>query len=224
MFALALIVCTKQFCQRIHGVITITMWFLYLLSWIALFIQICIVTLSIAAGLYYLAELVEEYTVFTSKIIRYMIIGTAVVFLLIFLFEDFPLLMIASGLATSVAYFVVLQTFPFFDLTSPAFIASVVLLIFDHYLAFSHFSDVWYPFAEVLAYFTICLWLVPFAFFVSLSANENTLPTTADIPHTTDESDIVTNYFKRKGKKYGLLSFFKNMQDSVLPQRIKKSY
>ena len=32
----------------------------------------------------------------------------------------------------------------------------------------------------MLAYFTICLWLVPFAFFVSLSANENVLPTMAE--------------------------------------------
>ena len=30
-----------------------------------------------------------------------------------------------------------------------------------------------------MAYFTLFLWLVPFAFFVSLSANENVLPTTA---------------------------------------------
>ena len=30
---------------------------------------------------------------------------------------------------------------------------------------------------QVMAYFTICLWLVPFSFFVSLSANENVLPT-----------------------------------------------
>lgn len=29
-----------------------------------------------------------------------------------------------------------------------------------------------------MAYFTLCLWLVPFALFVSLSANENVLPTT----------------------------------------------
>ena len=33
---------------------------------------------------------------------------------------------------------------------------------------------------QVLAYFTVCLWLVPFAFFVSLSANENVLPTSVD--------------------------------------------
>lgn len=31
---------------------------------------------------------------------------------------------------------------------------------------------------QVLAYFTFCLWLIPFAFFVSLSAGENVLPST----------------------------------------------
>lgn len=31
---------------------------------------------------------------------------------------------------------------------------------------------------KVLAYFTICLWVIPFAFFVSLSAGENVLPST----------------------------------------------
>ena len=45
-----------------------TMWFLYLLSWISTVLQICFVTLAIAAGLYYLAELVEEYTVMTAKV------------------------------------------------------------------------------------------------------------------------------------------------------------
>ena len=36
------------------------------------------------------------------------------------------------------------------------------------------------PILQVMAYFTLCLWLVPFAFFVSLSANENVLPTTSE--------------------------------------------
>jgi hypothetical protein len=34
-----------------------------------------------------------------------------------------------------------------------------------------------------MAYFTLFLWLVPFVFFVSLSANENILPTTAEKRH-----------------------------------------
>lgn len=33
---------------------------------------------------------------------------------------------------------------------------------------------------QVMAYFTLCLWLVPFALFVSLSANENVLPTVSE--------------------------------------------
>lgn len=31
---------------------------------------------------------------------------------------------------------------------------------------------------QVLAYFTFCLWIIPFAFFVSLSAGDNVLPST----------------------------------------------
>ncbi|KAI2523800.1 TEX261 isoform 3 [Pan troglodytes] len=49
------------------------MWFMYLLSWLSLFIQVAFITLAVAAGLYYLAELIEEYTVATSRIIKYMI-------------------------------------------------------------------------------------------------------------------------------------------------------
>ena len=44
------------------------MWFLYVLSWIATVMQICFITMAIAAGLYYLAELVEEYTSLTVKV------------------------------------------------------------------------------------------------------------------------------------------------------------
>ena len=39
-----------------------------MLSWLSTVLQICFVTLAIAAGLYYLAELVEEYTVVTAKV------------------------------------------------------------------------------------------------------------------------------------------------------------
>ncbi|KAK3096222.1 hypothetical protein FSP39_024613 [Pinctada imbricata] len=179
-----------------------------------------------AAGLFYLAELVEEYTVMTAKIIKYMITATTIVFIGLLLFEEFPLSMIVVGLLGNIAYFFVLQTFPYFDISSPSFILSIIFVIANHYFAFSHFSSVWYPFSDVLAYFTICLWVVPFAFFVSLSANENVLPTVTEgrINSMSDEADVVSNYFKRKGKKYGLLSLFKYAQDSVLPQRIRKQY
>jgi len=200
------------------------MW-LYALSWVAAAIQICFITLSIAAGLYYLAELVEEYTVMAAKCIRYTIMGTTLVLLGFLVFEDLPWLLIGCCLVSNACYYSIMSTFPYTQLLSPDFILSIVLLIVDHYLAFSYFSTVWYPFSEVLAFFTICLWLVPFALFVSLSANENVLPTSvaSDIKSESD-SDIVSNYFRRKGKRYGLLSFLKSAQDTILPQRVKKGF
>ncbi|XP_064602472.1 protein TEX261-like [Liolophura sinensis] len=202
------------------------MWFMYILSWLALAIQTSFVTLSIAAGLYYLAELVEEYTVITAKVIKYMIFLTIGVFLGLLVFEDLPLSMIITGLAANISYFIQLRNFPYFAVTAPPFIIAVGLLLLNHYLAFSYFATVWHPFSEVLAYFTICLWLVPFALFVSLSANEYVLPTTTETRplQESDGTDVVSHYFNRRGKKYGLLSFFKYAQESLLPQRIKKQY
>jgi uncharacterized protein YacL len=203
---------------------SIKMW-LYALSWVAMVIQICFVTLSIVAGLYYMAELVEEYTVMTAKIIRYTILSTTLVLLGFLVFEDLPLMLVGCCLASNLMYYLMMQTFPFTQLMSPSFILSIVLLVVNHYMAFSFFSSVWYPFSEVLAFFTVCLWLVPFALFVSLSANENVLPTSV-MPEVKSETDgdIVSNYFRRKGKRYGLLSFLKSAQDTILPQRVKKGF
>ena len=78
-------------------------------------------------------------------------------------------------------------------------------------------------FFQVLAYFTVCLWIVPFSFFVSLSANENVLPTTTDLPPRED-ADVVSNYFNKRGKKYNILAFLKKAQESVLPERVKKHF
>lgn len=50
------------------------------------------------------------------------------------------------------------------------------MAVTDHCIWFIYFSNNYYPFREILAFFTICVWLIPFGFFISLSANENTLP------------------------------------------------
>ena len=61
-----------------------------------------------------------------------------------------------------------------------------------------------------MAYFTICMWLVPFAFFVSLSANENVLPTINERrPLLSDENDVVSNYFSKKQK--GVYMYMRNI-------------
>jgi hypothetical protein len=201
------------------------MWFMWLLSWISSVLQICFATLAIAAGLYYLAELVEEYTKYTAKVIKFLTVATLSIYVCLFLFEELTTTMILAGVAAQISHLFLLQNFPFFNLTSPSFLTASALVIINHYLAFNFFGEHYYPFSEVMAYFTMCLWLVPFAFFVSLSANENVLPTTSERrPLLQDENDVVSNYFMRKEKRNGLLSIFNGIRESVLPTRTKKAY
>ena len=65
-----------------------------------------------------------------------------------------------------------------------------VLVLFNHWVWFAHFSansvaprysiydNPKVPtFTEIASYFGLCVWLVPFSLFVSLSASDNVLPT-----------------------------------------------
>merc|ERR1719402_990492 len=141
-------------------------------------------------------------------------------FLGLFCFENIPSTLIICGVIAQIAHLSLLSSFPFFSATSPSFIVAVVMVIVNHYFAFSHFGENYYPFSEVMAYFTICMWLVPFAFFVSLSANENVLPTLGERrPLLSEDNDLVSNYFSNKGKKYGLLSVFSSIKDTLTPAK-----
>lgn len=134
------------------------------------------------AGLYYLAELVEEYSVIAKKCINVMIVLTTLFLTGFWVFEDLPFSLLIFGLVAQILHWVIIQTFPYVSFTSPSFILAIILVLVNHYLAFSFFGTTYHTFAEVLSYFTLCLWMVPFALFISLSANDNVLPTTTTRP------------------------------------------
>jgi len=81
-----------------------------------------------------------------------------------------------------------------------------VLVLFNHYVWFKHFSrhqqrayqnmssyydtpDDVPTFTEIASYFGLCVWLVPFALFVSLSASDNVLPTMGSEEPSTTHGD-----------------------------------
>lgn len=82
------------------------------------------------------------------------------------------------------------------------------LVILNHYLWFRHFSATpphhsssHYPysrdpsiptFTEIASYFGLCVWLVPFALFVSLSAGENVLPSMGSEYATGEGSSFIS--------------------------------
>ncbi|KAJ5585331.1 uncharacterized protein N7459_005131 [Penicillium hispanicum] len=172
------------------------MWILPLVGYLGVVVGFSFLTLAIASGLYYLSELVEEHTVFASRLLSRLIYSIIAVQVLLVIFDGFPVLLSLLGIVSHLVYASNLRRFPFVKLSDPLFILSCVLVIINHWLWFRHFSNpppsrraennwrqpyqVNYEdmpsFSEVASYFGLCVWLVPFALFVSLSAGENVLP------------------------------------------------
>ncbi|KAF2832074.1 DUF396-domain-containing protein [Ophiobolus disseminans] len=167
------------------------MWILPILGYVGVILGFGFLTLAIASGLYYLSELVEEHTVFAKKLLYQLIYGVVGLQVLLLLVDGFPIGLSALSIVSHVIYAQNLRKFPIVKLTDPLFLLSCALVIANHYLWFRHFSapppsayssypysrDANIPsFTEIASYFGLCVWLVPFALFVSLSAGENVLP------------------------------------------------
>jgi hypothetical protein len=145
-----------------------------------------------ASGLYYLSELVEEYTVLASRLLSRLIYAVIFIQILLAVFDRFPFFLSLLSIISHLVYASNLRRFPIVKLSDPLFLLSCILVILNHWLWFRHFStpptqgysydsgfgagiDV-PSFTEIASYFGLCVWLVPFSLFVSLSAGENVLP------------------------------------------------
>ncbi|KAI0193824.1 transmembrane adaptor Erv26 [Astrocystis sublimbata] len=169
------------------------MWILPLVGYLGSVLGFSFLTLAIASGLYYLSELVEEHTVVAKRLLTrliYFIIGLELV---LWLVDGLPLLLTLLGVVSHAIYLGNMRRFPFVRLQDPLFLVSCVLVLVNHYFWFRHFSEMQQrsysrmtsmydqpdvpTFTEIASFFGICVWLVPFALFVSLSASDNVLPT-----------------------------------------------
>ena len=115
---------------------------------------------------------------------------------LLYFFDSLPFKQTAFSILCHTVY---LQNFssswPLISLTSASFIASCVLVLADHFAWFFYFARVTQEarhtrpylnpsprapgFPEIASFFALCVWLVPLFLFLSLSANDNTLPMSA---------------------------------------------
>jgi len=173
------------------------MWILPLIGYAGAIVGFGFLTLAIASGLYYLSELVEEHTVIAKRLLTrtiYTIVGVQIT---LWIVDGFPFWATLLGVVSHVVYLGNMRRFPFVKLSDPLFILSCVLVLVDHYVWFRHFSDTqaasyhrasYYDdvevpsFTMIASYFGLCVWLVPFALFVSLSAGDNVLPTMGTEP------------------------------------------
>ncbi|CAH1733257.1 protein TEX261 [Aphis gossypii] len=181
--------------------------FMVLVIAIAAVLQIALISVFIGAGVYYLAEFVEEHTALTKKVIKWTIHVVIICHIGLYLFDNIPLSLIALGVLSHLIYYFLLTDFPNFNLTSLSFISSIILLLGNHVLAFKYFRQRYTTLSEVFSYFTVCLWMVPFMFILSLSANDNTLPT------TNVDDNVVSHYFTNRKRSYKIKNLFTYLGD-----------
>ncbi|KAG8744573.1 hypothetical protein FRC10_009909 [Ceratobasidium sp. 414] len=132
---------------------------LNILSYVAAIAAFLFVTLSLASGLLWLAEVIEENSKFAKTIgVRAVYVSSSpshsitaqcifqVIILLhiaLYVFDHLPLRLIAFSIAAHLTY---LQNFsanwPLITLTSPSFLLSCVFVIADHFLWFFYFAHV----------------------------------------------------------------------------------
>ncbi|XP_046851062.1 protein TEX261-like [Xenia sp. Carnegie-2017] len=191
--------------------------FLYFLAWVASLIQVVLVTVALASTLYYLAELVEEYTVVMSKVIRITIAIVSVAYIGLYIIDNFPWFIVLFGLIQSVSYFFLLSDFPYITVKSPFFLLGCVCFVVNHYLAFQFFGNEYHAFSETLGYFMICLWSLPFEFLICLSINDNVLPTATATPqdHNIDHSLIYAGQTTRRPRQSAFLQNLRTHWDNL---------
>lgn len=88
-----------------------------------------------------------------------------------------------------------------------------MLALVNHFVWFYYFSSAYYRFTEVVSFFALCVWLIPFAYFVSLSANDHTLPSM-----TTDGSSDGRRSERGVGNRLLVLfNFLRRKKEEILP-------
>lgn len=167
-------------------------------------------TLSVAAGLYYMSEIIEDNIEFTRRTLSICIKGLSAILILLWLFDDFSLKHVLFTLFSYYVYSLNLKHFPIVNIKGPIFIATCILAILNHYFWFRYFSNPYIPpledrldpnfkmphyptFAEIASFFGICVWFVPFALFISLSSADSSLPLTASDLSSSNQTDKKVN-------------------------------
>lgn len=133
-----------------------------------------------AIGLYQTVIYIEDHTMAFKDRIKQIIfaIGAIHVFMLFRGVSIFQVLF--SGSIQYVFYNLYLK-YPDFLISDPLLIIGSIMALVNHFLTLRLLIfNFWVP--EIILYFILCVWVTPFCFYVSLSANE----------------DIMTDLHKRK--------------------------
>jgi len=121
--------------------------FFTLLSYVSGYFVLLFLAISLACGLYYLAELTEEYPSITKKTIQVSIYISAVSLVLLLILDDWPWMETLFALGGCFLYYKLMHSFPLIDFSSSVFIGAIVSFVIQNIMWYYWF-DAEEPFRE----------------------------------------------------------------------------
>lgn len=178
--------------------------------------------LALIAGLYMLAEFAEEFPSFTGRVMKGLVIGVVAVYVILAI-DGLPVKETLIGVVSHLTYYTMLSKFPFIEIVSLKSLASLSAIVGSHYFWFAFFINHQHDFAmhQILGFFIVMVWAVPCGLLISLSINENTLPSSrpSELPNDGQGG-------KKRATVYVAAvnfctGFFRNISDAILPPKGK---
>lgn len=191
-------------------------WVFWLATSLAFYVGILFIAVGIAAGMYYLAELAEEYTTIARRVMKVLMISVATSYLLIAVVDGVSWWRCLLSIGSQAVYSLVLRSFPWIRPSSLPILGCGVALVVDHVLWYTYFSENRYPYWAVVSFFLLFVWAVPFGYFVTCAVVDQSLPGLgSDLPPLGGRGgsfDESSSGSKRRT--------FASMLASVLPARV----
>lgn len=144
----------------------------------SIIIVICLISsLGFAGlGLYKAVEYIEDKTYAAKKKIEQIIITIAILHLFL-LFRGVNFFLILYSLSIQGTFYTLLESYPNINPGNPTFILGSVMSLGNHFFILRAMILGKHYIIETLFSFVVFVWATPFCFFLSLSANDEALPT-----------------------------------------------
>ena len=146
------------------------------------YVALVFAALCLAAGVSFIAELIEEHSRLAKRIIRTGLVGLLVLHPLLLL--DQPPLPVLLSTAAHLAYVQLLSRFPSCSLSSPTTILAALLGVSSNALWLKHFYfDTYASLHFSLGFLAVVAWLAPSILLLSLTSDGSpVLPTGNSLP------------------------------------------
>lgn len=164
------------------------------MSYVSGYVVLALLALCITTGLSFAAEVAEvclarsspdranahharrrqEHPTWAHVALQLGIWIGALLHAMLWLLDDFPLLVCASGVVAHALFALLLGPFPQLRLQSPGFVLSMLGLAVENWAWYTHFQHHgWeYSGAQISGFFFLYVWLVPLGFFVSVTLDD----------------------------------------------------